>query len=83
MCVFIFDDTGSFFSDNRITHIVKPDKVLALMGNHEEFVMYGYSTINHMSKTLDEENSVDESEEDKYIQWMKNIQLKLVSTSIG
>ena len=53
------------------------------MGNHEEFVMYGYSTINHMSKTLDEENSVDESEEDKYIQWMKNIQLKLVSTSIG
>ena len=50
-----------------------PDKVLALMGNHEAFVMYGYSTINHMSKTLDEEDSMDESDEDKYIQWMENL----------
>ena len=29
------------------------DKVLALMGNHEEFVLWGESTINHMIKTFD------------------------------
>lgn len=49
------------------------DKVLALMGNHEEFVLLGDSTINHMMKSFDEEHFSDEAEEDKYIQWMENL----------
>lgn len=49
------------------------DKVLALMGNHEEFVLWGDSTINHMIKTFDKEHFIDEGNEDKYIQWMENL----------
>ena len=49
------------------------DKVLALIGNHEEFVLWGDSTINHMIKTFDEEQFIDEGMEDKYIQWMENL----------
>ena len=42
--------------------------MLALMGNHEEFVLWGDSTINHMIKTFDKEHFIDEGNEDKYIQ---------------
>lgn len=49
------------------------DKVLALMGNHEEFVLMGSSTINYMIKTFDEEQLTDEGMEDKYLQWMQNL----------
>lgn len=49
------------------------DKVLALMGNHEEFVLWGDSTINHMIKTLAGEHFIDEDMEDKYIRWMKKL----------
>ena len=49
------------------------DKVLALMGNHEEFVLWGDSTINHMVKTFDEEHYTEESDEDIYIQWIENL----------
>ena len=31
------------------------DRVVALLGNHEEFILLGDSTINHMIKTFDEE----------------------------
>lgn len=49
------------------------EKVLALMGNHEEFVLWGDSTINHMIKTFDEEHYTEESDEDIYIQWIENL----------
>ncbi len=49
------------------------DKVIALMGNHEEFVLCGDSTINHMIKTFDEEYYTEESDEDMYIQWIENL----------
>lgn len=49
------------------------DKVVALMGNHEEFVLLGDSSINHMIKSFDEEHFIDDGEEDKYIQWMANL----------
>lgn len=49
------------------------NKVLALMGNHEEFVLWGDSTINHMIKTYDKEHFIDEDNEDKYIQWMESL----------
>lgn len=48
-----------------------PDKVIALMGNHEKFVLSGYSTIDHMIKTLAETLGPDDGKEDRYIQWIK------------
>lgn len=53
------------------------DKVVALMGNHEEFVLLGDSTIDHMVKTyrnvMDERDGDDD--EDKYLRWMENLPL--------
>lgn len=45
-------------------------KVVALMGNHEEFVLSGDSTINHMIKSFDEDL---DSDDDKYLHWMENL----------
>lgn len=53
------------------------DKIVALMGNHEEFVLLGDSTIDHMIKTcsdvIDENDGGDE--DDKYLRWMENLPL--------
>lgn len=51
------------------------DKVIALKGNHEAFVLQGDSTINHMIKTFDEEMDLDESEDDRYMYWMESLPL--------
>lgn len=47
------------------------DKIVALMGNHEEFVLLGDSTIDHMVKTY--EDIMEGKEEDGYLRWMKNL----------
>lgn len=39
------------------------DKVIALMGNHEEFVLYGESTINHMIRTMDDDQKDSDERE--------------------
>ena len=44
------------------------DKVIALMGNHEDFVLIGYSSINDVNEEF-EENEDD----DKYIEWIRNL----------
>ena len=49
------------------------DKVIALMGNHEEFILIGDSTVNHMIKTFDDEWMNDEGDEDKYVVWISNL----------
>lgn len=49
------------------------DKVVALMGNHEEFVLVGDSTINHMIKILDENFLAEDEEEEQYVRWMENL----------
>ena len=49
------------------------DKVLALMGNHEELVLLGDSPINYMIEAHGEEIDHDDGEDDKYIQWMENL----------
>lgn len=46
------------------------DKVVALMGNHEEFVLYGYSTIDEMNKETD--GDLPRSDY-KYFNWMKQL----------
>lgn len=48
------------------------DKVIALLGNHEDFVLSGTSTINSMM-VLDDENYGDDSDDDYYIQWLENL----------
>ena len=45
------------------------DKVIALMGNHEEFVLYG-STINHMIRTMDDDQK---DRDESYIRWIENL----------
>lgn len=46
------------------------DKVLALMGNHEDFVTSGYSGIEEMMYGKNESESHGSREEDDYIRWM-------------
>ncbi len=45
------------------------NKVVALMGNHEEFVLWGDSSINHLVNSMGE----DDGDDDKYIQWIENL----------
>lgn len=45
------------------------DKVVALMGNHEEFVLWGDADIDHLIRTSWD----DDGEDDKYIRWMENL----------
>ena len=48
------------------------DKVIALMGNHEEFVLYG-STINHMIRTMDDDQKDSDERDEPYIRWIENL----------
>lgn len=49
------------------------DRVVALMGNHEEFVLLGDSTINHMIRTFDEDAANGDLDDDRYIRWMERL----------
>lgn len=49
------------------------DKVVALMGNHEEFVLLGDSTIDQMIKAFDDTLDKDDVQEDTYLRWMENL----------
>lgn len=49
------------------------DKVVALMGNHEEFVLLGDSTINYTLRYCDKEVLKDAKKEERYICWMKKL----------
>lgn len=71
------DSRGVFDSIMSLQYRYGQDKVVALMGNHEEFVLLGDSTIDHMVKSyrnvMDERDSDDD--EDKYLRWMENLPL--------
>lgn len=47
------------------------DKVIALLGNHEEFVLIGDSSVNSMFKSLDA--SYEEDMEEEYVRWMESL----------
>lgn len=47
------------------------DKVLPLLGNHEEFVLMGDSSVSSMFKSLDD--SYDEESEEMYVRWMESL----------
>ena len=59
------------------------DKVVALMGNHEELVLRGHSTINNMIESFDDEHCSDDEDEDRYIQWMENLPYYYTEDKIG
>jgi serine/threonine protein phosphatase 1 len=52
------------------------EKVMALMGNHEEFVLFGQtSTIDDMALDYlgDSGKSSDDGDDDRYIRWISNL----------
>lgn len=49
------------------------DRIVALQGNHEDFVLIGDSTIDHMIKSFDDDFANDEGNDDKYIHWMEHL----------
>ena len=49
------------------------DKVIALLGNHEEFVLTGYSTVNNMNIIEDEGYGTDDGSDEKYISWFESL----------
>ena len=65
------DNYGVLDKIMRLQNHYGSDKVVALMGNHEEFVLIGDSTINHMIRIYD--TDIDEEKEDHYIRWMENL----------
>lgn len=48
------------------------DKIVALMGNHEEFVLLGDSTINHLVRSFEDVLKTKDGD-DKYIRWMESL----------
>lgn len=62
------DNKGVLDKIMNLQYTYGTDKVVALLGNHEEFVLMGDSSIDYMRKTFEEDD-----EEDKYIQWMENL----------
>lgn len=49
------------------------DKVVALMGNHEEFVLWGDSTVDQMIKTYKDVADERDNDDDKYLRWLENL----------
>lgn len=68
------DNYGVLDKIMNLQHQYGSDKVVALMGNHEDFVLSGESTINYMRKTAyyDIFNN-DDGADDKYLHWMENL----------
>ena len=54
------------------------DKVIALLGNHDNWVLTGRSSINHMIKSYDDELDQSDEKDDKYIRWLSNLPLYYV-----
>ncbi|MGN0424958.1 MAG: metallophosphoesterase [Acetatifactor sp.] len=67
------DNIGVLDRIIRLQNRYGTDKVIALMGNHEEMVLLGDSTINHMIKTFDENLGEDDDSDDEYIRWMEDL----------
>lgn len=69
------DNYGVLDKIMNLQDIYGTDKVLALMGTHEKFILSGDSTINHLIKPS---NEICDSTDDKYIAWMKTLPLYYV-----
>ena len=66
---YIHGGDGNYEVLDRIMSLQKrygEDKVIALMGNHEDLVLTGFSSINS-------ENEEPSEDDDKYINWISNL----------
>lgn len=66
---YIHGGDGSYEVLDRIMSLQKrygKDKIIALMGNHEDLVLTGFSSINS-------ENDEPREDDDKYINWISNL----------
>lgn len=66
------DNYGVLDKIMKLQYEYGSEKVIALMGNHEEFVLFGYSTIDHMVQTDEEEAGLEDGD-DRYMRWMENL----------
>ena len=57
------------------------DRIIALLGNHDEWVVNGSSTISNNSVYARIEEWEDESDDDEYINWLSSLPLYYVFTS--
>ena len=70
------DNRGVLDRVMALQHRYGMDKVVALMGNHEEFVLRGESDIDHLTgRGGDDGEGDDDGEDDKYLRWMENLPL--------
>ena len=70
------DNRGVLDRIMALQHRYGMDKVVALMGNHEEFVLRGESDIDHLTgRGGDDGEGDDDGEDDKYLRWMENLPL--------
>ncbi len=67
------DNVGVLDKIMKLQYKYGSDKVIALMGNHEEFVLLGESTIDYMIKAFDVSILSEDRDEDKYINWMEKL----------
>lgn len=75
------DNRGVLDKVMALQHRYGADKVVALMGNHEEFVLQGDSDIDHLIIRAvgkddgggDDDGEDDDGEDDEYIRWMENL----------
>ncbi len=69
------DNRGVLDRIMALQHRYGTDKVVALMGNHEEFVLQGDSDIDHLNRTIgkDDDSGDDDGGDDEYIRWMENL----------
>ena len=70
------DNRGVLDRVMALQHRYGMDKVVALMGNHEEFVLRGESDIDHLTgRGGDDGEGDDDGKDDKYVSWMGNLPL--------
>lgn len=70
------DNRGVLDKVMALQHRYGADKIVALMGNHEEFVLQGDSDIDHLiirEIGKDDGGGDDDGEDDRYIRWMENL----------
>lgn len=69
------DNRGVLDRVMALQHRYGKDKVVALLGNHEEFVLQGDSDIDHLIKMIGKNcnDGDDDGEDDKYIRWMEKL----------
>lgn len=49
------------------------DKVIALLGNHDEWVLDGSSTIDYMMGYMDDKVMEDDGDDDQYFRWLETL----------